>query len=139
MWLLHGTTQARAERILQRGPDVRFVEPDGVRIAENFSFTVEGSPSAMGDSLTYARGKAVAFPTERGPVIVAVDVPEEIVRLAATEHLSLFAGLIVYNPNAVISELIDLCGGAIQFDPGPALENLLLVWAELAKEIRGVP
>jgi hypothetical protein len=139
MWLLHGTTHARAERIDQHGPDVNFVEPGGGCIAENFSFTVEGTVPAVGDSLTYARGKAAAFPNERGAAIIAVDVPEEVVRMAALEHLSLFAGLIEYDEGAEVAELVALCGGVIQFDPGPALNSLLATWGVLAKEIRGVP
>src|SRR4051794_35004872 len=94
MWLLHGTTRARAERIIEHGPDVTFVEPDGSGVAENLSFTADGTPSAVGDSLAYARGKATAFPNELGPAVVAVDVPEELVCMAAIELLSLYAGLI---------------------------------------------
>jgi hypothetical protein len=139
MWLLHGTTLLRAERIIQHGPDVHFVEPGGVRIAETFSFTAEGTPSAVGDSLTYARGKAVAFPNELGPAVVAVDVPAEVVRMAAIEHLSLFGDLIEYDVGADVGELAALCGGVIQFDPGPALDSLLAQWPALVKEIRGVP
>ena len=93
MWLLHGTTLTRAASIFQHGPDVNFVEPGEVGIAENFSFTAEGTPSAVGDSLSYARGKATGFPNEFGPAVVAVDVPEEVVRMAALEHLSLFGGV----------------------------------------------
>jgi hypothetical protein len=137
MWLLHGTTLARARSIVQRGPDIHFVEPGGIGIAENFSFTAEGTPSAVGDSLRYARGKAAAFPNELGPAVVAVDVPEELVRMAAAEHLSLFGGLIEYGEGAEASELVALCGGVIQFDPGPALDGLLANWGSLAKEIRG--
>lgn len=138
MWLLHGTTLARAESIVQRGPDIHFVEPGGT-VAENFSFTVEGHTSAVGDSLTYARGKAVAFPHERGPAVVSVDVPEEVVRIAAVEHLALFGDLIVYDEEADLSELVALCGGVIQFDAGAALDALLSLWGSLVKEIRGVP
>jgi hypothetical protein len=94
MWLLHGTTRARADSLVQHGPDLHFVEPGGVGIAGNFSFTAENAPSAVGDSLACARGKAAAFPNERGPAVVAVDVPEAVVRMAAIEHLTLFGGLI---------------------------------------------
>jgi hypothetical protein len=139
MWLLHGTTRARAERIDQHGPDVHFVEPGAVRTAENFSFTVEGTQSAIGDSVTYARGKAAVFPNERGPAVLAVDVPPELVRMAAVEHLSLFGGLIEYDEGAEVAVLVNLCGGVIQFDPGPALDRLLAGWRALVKEIRGVP
>ncbi len=139
MWLLHGTTRARAKSIEEHGPDIHFVEPGGVDSAENFSFTVEGTPSAIGESRTYARGKAAAFPNEGGPAILAVDVPEEVVGMAAVEHLSLFRGLIEYDEGAGVAELITLCGGVLQFDPGPALDSLSAMWGVLAKEIRGVP
>ena len=139
MWLLHGTTRARAEGVVQHGPDIHFVEPGGLGIAENFSFTAEGKPSAVGDSLAYARGKATAFPNELGPAIVAVDVPDDVVRMAAVEHLSLYAGFIEYDEGADVGELVALCGGVVQFDPGPALDSLLARWGSLVKEIRGVP
>jgi hypothetical protein len=139
MWLLHGTTRARAESIVQRGPDVTFVEPGGRGIAENFSFTAEGIPSAVGDCLAYARGKATAFPNELGSAVVAVDVPDDVVRMAAIEHLSLYAGLVEYDEGADVGELLALCGGVVQFDPGPALDSLLARWGSLVKEIRGVP
>jgi hypothetical protein len=139
MWLQHGTTLARAESIVRHGPKINFVEPGGIGVAENFSFTAEGTPSAVGDSLTYARGKAAAFPNEHGPAVVAVDVPEAVVRMAAVEHLSLFGGLIEYDEGAAIDELVALCGGVIQFDPGSALDSLLAKWGSLVKEIRGVP
>lgn len=108
-------------------------------MAENFTFTAEGSPSALGASATYAHGKAAAFPNERGPALVSVDVPDDVVRQAALEHLALFDGLVSYNTAADVSELVALCGGVVQFDPGPALDILLATWGTLAKEIRGVP
>src|SRR4051812_45394158 len=96
MWLLHGTTRTRAERIVRDGPDVSFVEPADFLPAGHFSFTAEGMPSALGDSYEYARGKARAFPAESGPALLAVDVPEDIVRLAVEEELSLCVDAGVY-------------------------------------------
>lgn len=139
MWLLHGTTRARAERILQQGPDVNFVEPGDTRGAENFTFTVEGTRSDLGASVVYALGKAAEFTNERGPAVVLVDVPDDIVRHATLEHLALFEGIISYNIADGLNDLVALCGGVVQFDPGPILDNLLAMWATLAKEIRGVP
>jgi hypothetical protein len=139
MWLLHGTTRARAESIVQHGPDVTFVEPGGRGIAENFSFTAEGTPSAVGDPVAYAGGKATAFPNELGAAVVAVDVPDDVVRMAAVEHLSLYAGLIEYDEGADVGKLVALCSGVVQFDPGPALDSLLARWRSFVKEIRGVP
>ena len=138
MWLLHGTTYARAERIVQLGPDINYIEPGEALIAENFSFTVEGWPSAVGDSVAYALGKAIAFPDEQGPALVAVDVFETILRMAMVEHLSLYGDLFEYNKDADVSILIALCAGMIQFDPGPALDHLLAEWGTFAMEIRGV-
>ncbi len=138
MWLMHGTTRARAERIVQHGPDVCFVEPAGMGVAENFSFTAEGAPSAVGDSAAYARGKAAAFPDELGAAIVVVEVPAELVRMAVVEHLALFGGLIEYNDEADANELVAYSGGVVQFDKGPSLDRLLAMWGSLAKEIRGV-
>jgi hypothetical protein len=44
------------------------------------------------------------------------------------------------SPGALADEeLVALCGGVIQFDPGPALDSLLEQWAALVREIRGVP
>ena len=59
--------------------------------------------------------------------------------MAAVEHLSLYAGFIEYDEGADVGELVVLCGGVVQFDPGPALETLLARWGSLVKEIRGVP
>jgi hypothetical protein len=139
MRLLHGTTLARAERIVRGGPDVGFVEPGDASAVGNFSFTAEGTPSAVGTSVTYALGKAAAFPDERGPALVAVEVPDDVVRQAALEHLALFNGLIRYNVTAELRELVALCGGIVQFDPGPTLDSLLKAWGTIPKEIRGVP
>ena len=139
MWLQHGTTRARAESIVQSGPDLSFVEPGGTGVAENFSFTAAGAQSELGDSVAYALGKAAAFPNERGPAVVVVDVPDEVVRTAALEHLSLFEGLIEYDETAELGELVALCGGVVQFDTGAALNDLLERWGALVKEIRGVP
>jgi hypothetical protein len=69
---------------------------------------------------------------------VVVDVPEEVVRAAALEHLSLFEGLIEYDATAELGKLVALCGGVIQFDPGAALTRLIAMWGSLVKEIRGV-
>ncbi len=139
MRLLHGTTLARAESIIQHGPDVNFVEPGGVCNAENFSFTTEGNPSALGESVAYAINKAILFPNERGPAVVVVDVPDDVVRSAVLEHLSLYKGIILYDEAADLNELVAHCGGFVQFDPGPSLNSLLSIWAVLVKEIRGVP
>jgi hypothetical protein len=47
--------------------------------------------------------------------------------------------LIEYDEGANVRELVALCGGVVQFDPGLALDRLLARWGSLVKEIRGVP
>jgi hypothetical protein len=54
------------------------------------------------------------------PPNLAVDVPDDIVRKEASDWLPLSQGL-------------------VQFDIGAGLEDLLLAWSTLAKEIRSVP
>jgi hypothetical protein len=145
MWLLHGTTRARAEAIISRGPDIHYVEPGGLTEAENFSFCIEGHPSVLRPAEEYARGKARAFPADRGAVILAVDVPDAVVEMAARELMGplqdYLAAMVEDGPAPAddLPALLRSCGGVIQFDPGPALESLLAAWAGLPKEIRSVP
>jgi hypothetical protein len=115
--LLHGTTRHRAEQILAHGPDPDFVEPGGGPRAEGFSTCLEGGPFPVGTPEEYARGKAVEFPNEGGPVILAVDVPDDIIALAADE---------TYFP---------LSQGLVQFDESAGLEELRAAWAALTKTI----
>lgn len=117
--LLHGTTLARARRILVTGPDPNFVEPKGTGKAESFSATLEGGPFPLQRPEDDARSKAKGFPDELGPAIVADDVPDDIITLAVTDWLP-------------ISE------GVIQFDSGAGLEELQKIWPSLHKEIRRV-
>ena len=62
MILLHGTTRARAERILQHGPDTHFREPSGLAWEDGFSMNVEAGPFLFGRPEDYARSNAEAFP-----------------------------------------------------------------------------
>jgi hypothetical protein len=119
MILLHGTTRTRAEEILQNGPNPSFREPGGQGWEDGFSMSVEAGPFLFGHPADYARGKAEEFPAEGGPVILAVDVPDDIVQKAVTDWLPLSQGL-------------------VQFDPGAGLEKLVAVWPTLEKEIRSV-
>jgi len=80
--LLHGTTRHRAEQILAQGPDPDFVEPGGGSRAEGFSTSLECGPFPLGTPQEYARRKAEGFPDEGGPVILEVDVPDDIIALA---------------------------------------------------------
>jgi hypothetical protein len=119
MILLHGTTRARAEQILQHGPDPNYQEPGGQAGNEGFSMNLESGPFFFGTPEDYARGKAKEFPGEGGPVILVVDVPDEIVQRAASPWFPLSQGL-------------------VQFDSGAGLEELIAAWPTLAKEIRSV-
>ncbi len=74
----------------------------------------------MGSPEEYALRKAAAFPNEGGPVMLAVDVPDDIIALAVDE------------------EFLPLSQGVVQFDQGAGLEELLAVWLTLAKQIRVV-
>jgi hypothetical protein len=113
MILLHGTTRQRAERILALGPDARFCEPGGQATQNGFSTNLDQGPFLFGDPSEYAHGKAREFPDEGGPVILVMQVPNEIVQKAATEWFPLSAGL-------------------VQFDPGSGLEELLAAWPQIA-------
>jgi hypothetical protein len=82
--LHHGTTRARAERILRTGPDPDYREPGespDVR-DRGFSTTVAGAPNrGLGGAEGYAHEKARNFPDQGGPAILEVDVPVWIVDL----------------------------------------------------------
>src|SRR5262245_13316123 len=114
--VLHCTTRNRAEQIMARGPDPDFTEPGGGR-AEAFSTCLESGPFPLGTPEEYARRKAAGFPDEGGPVILAVDVPDEIIALAVDE---------VYFP---------LSQGVVQFDEGAGLTELRAAWSTLSKQI----
>ena len=119
MILLHGTTRRRAEHIAAHGPDPRYREPGGGTRDDGFSMNLETGPFNFGHQEEYARGKATEYPDEGGPVILAVDVRDEIVARSATEWFPLSQGL-------------------VQFDTGAGLEELLAAWPALPKEIRSL-
>jgi hypothetical protein len=81
---------------------------------------VEAGPFHFGRPEEYPRGKAREFPDEGGPVILVVDVPDDIVQQAVNDWLPLSQGL-------------------VQFDPGAGLEELAAAWPTLTKQIRSVP
>jgi hypothetical protein len=116
MILLHGTTRWRAERILRDGPEVRFREPGGQSWEDGFSLCLEAGPFPFGSPEQYARGKANEFPDEGGPVILMVDVPEDVIALT-------------------INDWFPLSQGLIQFDRSSGLEELLSAWQNLEKRI----
>jgi hypothetical protein len=115
--LHHGTTRRRAERIVATGPDPDFVEPGGLERAEGFSTGLPNGPFPVGEPKDYARRKAALFPTEGGPVILEVEVPDHILALAADEAL------------------LPLSQGIVQFDEGAGLEELRGAWPTLPKRI----
>lgn len=119
MILLHGTTRRRAEEIVRHGPNPRFQEPGGRPHDDGFSLTLEDGPFLFGKPEDYARGKAAEFPNEGGPVILVVDVPDDIVQRAANDWFPLSQGL-------------------VQFDAGAGLGELVAAWPTLVKEIRSV-
>ncbi len=115
--VLHGTTRYRAERIMAQGPDPDFIEPGGGTRAEGFSTCLEVGPFPIGTPKEYACRKAAAFPNEDGPAILRVDVPDDILALAADE---------AYFPRSQ---------GIIQFDEGAGLQELRAAWPSLTKTI----
>ncbi len=119
MILRHGTTRVRGERMLQHGPDPPFRETGGEAWEDGFSMNVEAGPFLFRWPEDDARGKARQFPDEGGPVILAVDVPDDIVQRAANDGFPLYQG-------------------PVPFDPGAGLEGLIAAWPVLSKEIRDV-
>lgn len=115
--LLHGTTRLRALRIVALGPDPNYRETADVPRAEGFSTCLESGPFPLGRPADYARCKALAFPFEGGPVIIRIDVPDEVVDLAIDE---------IYFP---------LSQGVVQFDEGPVLAKLRAEWPKLVMQI----
>ena len=112
--LEHGTTMHRARNILRNGPNPNFVEPGAPRgqTAGGF-YAAEPGANTVGSVDTYAALKSAAFPSEGGPAVVVVDVPEFVAQQA-------FYG----GP------------GDYGFLPGEGLEALLSVWDELPRSIR---
>jgi hypothetical protein len=80
----------------------------------------EAGPFLFGEPSDYARGKAAQFPDEGGPVILAVEVPDDIVQRAVNDWFPLSQGL-------------------VQFDSGAGLEELIAAWSVLSKAIRNIP
>src|SRR3954452_16799294 len=100
MILEHGTTRVRAEQILLHGANPRFQEPGGQAWDDGFSMNLEAGPFVFGTPEEYAQGKAREFPNEGGPVILAVDVPDDIVQRAVNAWFPLSQGLVQFDPGA---------------------------------------
>jgi|SRR5258708_6893868 hypothetical protein len=118
--LLHGKTRHRAQQIVTIGPDADFLEPGGSVRAGGFSTCLELGPFPFGTPQDYACGKAAGFPNEGGAIILAVDVPDDIIALAADP---------VFFP---------LSKGIVQFDEGAGLEELRTAWPLLSKQVTAV-
>lgn len=103
-----------------RAPNPDFIEPGGDSRAESFSTCLETGPFPLGTPQEYARRKARAFPNEGGPVMIAVDVPDDLIALAVDE---------MYFP---------LSQGVVQFDEGFGLEELRAAWSDLPRQIVAV-
>jgi hypothetical protein len=120
--LRHGTTRTRAERLLLVPPDAAFVEPGGDHHsrADGFSAVLAGQAgSSLGTAEQYARTKATNFPSEGGPVILEVEVPEWIVDILRNDP---FAGMVV-------------ASGEVRFEPDLGLPELQQAWPTLTKRI----
>jgi hypothetical protein len=115
--LHHGTTRQRAQQILASGPDPDFIEPGGGARADGFSACLETGPFPLGRPEDYARQKAAAFPAEGGPVILEVEVPDDVIELATDDAF------------------FPLSQGVVQFDEGAGLEELRTAWPALAKRM----
>jgi hypothetical protein len=121
--LHHGTTLRRAERIIQTGPDRLFVEPGStfhIRAEGLSTFPAGFKPLDSPDAEEYARRKANNFPSEGGPVILEIDVPDWIVD-GVRNHP---------DGQHYIAD-----SGEVRFEPGMGLEELLQEWPSLAKRI----
>ncbi len=117
MILLHGTTKQRAASIVANGPDPTYEEPESSQQAGGFSMCVSIGPFPFGHPEEYAKGKARLFPDEGEPVVLEIDVPDDIVKLATSAYFPLNQGL-------------------VQFDPGAGLDELKTSWHTIATSAR---
>jgi hypothetical protein len=116
MILIHGTTRERAEHLLIHPPNSAYQEPGTLIVEESFSMYVEGGPYDYGSPEEYALAKSMLYPDENGPVLLRVEVPDDIVQLAESEWFPIHLGL-------------------VQFDPGAGMEELVSGWAKFPKWI----
>jgi hypothetical protein len=120
--LHHGTTLHRAQRIIVDGPDAYYVEPGsgGVRAEPpEFSTTRLDHPVALGRSERYARGKALNFPNEGGPVILEMEVPAHVIAILEADPIA--AG--------------KMASGDTCFDDTVGIRELLAAWLSIPKRI----
>lgn len=104
--IVHGTTRYRAERIKALGPDPDFSEGSSGGRAESFSTYLANGPFLFGRPEEYACRKSASFPAEGGAAILVIDVPDNIIALATNEWFPLSQGLIQFDEEAGLNELI---------------------------------
>ena len=120
--LHHGTTLWRAREIEAKGPDPNFREPGSglAPPAEGFSTVIgDGRPCSTGTPDTAARNKDALFPSEGGPAILEVSVPEWIMAILYADPIA--AGL--------------ARSGEIRFEPESGLNELRAEWPKLTKRV----
>ncbi len=120
--LHHGTTLRRARLIEAHGPDPNLREPGGRHQppAEAFSTCIAGVEyCATGLPEEYAHLKHAQSPTDGGPAILEIHVPDWIVNLLYADPIS--AGV--------------ARGGELRFEPENGLNELRAEWPNLTKQV----
>ncbi len=115
MLLHHGTTRRRAESIVRNGPGRNPRETGIYERAWGFSAAIVGEECESGPPERYARGKAEQAADEGGPVILEIDVPEDVMDAA----------------------LVTV--GEVRFEMDCGLPELLQSWPTLPKRIIELP
>ena len=120
--LHHGTTLHRAQRIIANGPDAFYIEPGSGGIRPDppgFSTARVDRPCALGTPEGYARGKALNFPGEGGPVIIEMEVPADLIAILEADPHSLDS----------------MASGDTCFDDQVGIKELLAAWPVIPKRI----
>src|SRR3954447_11116048 len=112
MILHHGTTRMRAEAIIRDGPDLDYGRPLGSRYVGGFSMSPPAGPFPQGEPAAIARDLAKSNTAEGGPVILEIDVLDEIAALAD-----------------------ELTHPEYRFEVGNGYEELMAIWHQLPKHI----
>src|SRR5581483_1979726 len=115
MLLHHGTTRRRAESIVRNGPGRNSRETGIYERVVGFSAAIVGEECESGPPEEYARGKAEQATDEGGPVILEIDVPDEVIDAAL------------------------ITGGEVRFEMNCGLPELLQSWPTLPKRIIELP
>jgi hypothetical protein len=113
MRLHHGTTMYRAERIIRVGPEPDYGKSVGVRGDHVFSLYCEGASPDYGTAEEYAFGKDRLFPHEGGPVILTIDIPDDIIAQS-------------------VPEIDPFSFGYVEFQKGFGIDALRAAWATIA-------